>query len=133
MEDAANQAYSKGFIQELPDQFNTLVGDRGVRLSGGQRQRLFLARELFKQPKFLILDEATSALDSESEHYIKESIEDLRGKSTVVIIAHRLATIKNVDYIYVLNKGKIIEHGTYGDLTKDSESSFAKMTSLQTL
>ncbi|BHH82673.1 ABC transporter ATP-binding protein [Desulforhopalus sp. 52FAK] len=133
VENACTQAYAEQFIQDLPEKFNTLVGDRGVRLSGGQRQRLFLARELFKKPRLLILDEATSALDSESEHYIQESIEDLRGKTTVIIIAHRLSTIKNADYIYVLSKGKIVEHGKYLELLADSSSSFSKMISLQTL
>jgi subfamily B ATP-binding cassette protein MsbA len=133
LENACSQAYAERFVQNLPEKFNTFVGDRGVRLSGGQRQRLFLARELFKKPRLLILDEATSALDSESEHYIQESIEGLKGKTTVVIIAHRLSTIKNADYIYVLSKGKIVEHGKYDELLADSSSSFSKMIRLQAL
>ncbi len=133
IESASESAYALQFIMDLPQQFNTIVGDRGVRLSGGQRQRLFLARELFKKPKFLILDEATSALDSESESYIKDTIEALKGRTTVVLIAHRLSTIKNADYVYVLKKGEIIEHGNYSQLIENTTSSFSKMVRLQTL
>jgi ABC-type multidrug transport system fused ATPase/permease subunit len=124
---------SQKCIQNLPEQFNTIVGDRGVRLSGGQRQRLFLARELYKNPRLLILDEATSALDSESEKYIQESIEALRGRTTVVIIAHRLSTIKNADYIYVLDKGRIIEQGSYHQLLSTNNGRFNRMVALQSL
>ncbi len=113
---AAQQAHADAFINELPEGYDTIVGDRGVRLSGGQRQRLFLARELYKQPRLLILDEATSALDSESEQYVKQSIDALRGRMTVVMIAHRLSTIKDVDCIYVLSNGRIVEYGGYDDL-----------------
>jgi ABC-type multidrug transport system fused ATPase/permease subunit len=133
IEFAAKQAYAEKFIQDLPEQFNTIVGDRGVRLSGGQRQRLFLARELYKNPRLLILDEATSALDSESEKYIQESIEALRGRTTVVIIAHRLSTIKNADYIYVLDKGRIIEQGSYNQLLSTNNGRFNRMVALQSL
>ena len=133
IEFAARQAYAEQFIQKLPDQFNTVVGDRGVRLSGGQRQRLFLARELYKNPRFLILDEATSSLDSESELYIQESIEALKGSTTVVIIAHRLSTIKNADYIYVLDKGSIIEQGTHRELITKNNGRFNRMVTLQNL
>ena len=131
VEYAAKQAYAEQFIQQLPKQFNTVVGDRGVRLSGGQRQRLFLARELYKNPRLLILDEATSSLDSETEHYIQESIEALKGSTTVVIIAHRLSTIKNADYIYVLDKGRIIEQGTHMELTTKDNGTFSRMVAMQ--
>ena len=90
--DAAAQAFASSFIEAMPDGFNTVVGDRGVRLSGGQRQRLFIARELYKKPRLLLLDEATSALDAESEKAIQDGIEALHGQVTVVLIAHRLAT-----------------------------------------
>ena len=133
IENAASQAYAEEFIRELPEQFNTIVGDRGVRLSGGQRQRLFLARELYKNPRLLILDEATSALDSESEKFIQESIDALKGRTTVVIIAHRLSTIKNADYIYVLSKGRIVEQGEYSELTTIDNGRFNKMVALQSL
>ena len=85
-----------------------MVGDRGILLSGGQRQRLFVARELFRKPNLLILDEATSALDSESEKEIQKSIDNLKGKITVIVIAHRLSTIKNVDLILVLKDGRLL-------------------------
>ena len=131
--EAAKQAYIHDFIMTLPNGYNTIVGERGIRLSGGQKQRLFIARELYRKPKILILDEATSALDSKSEKFIKDSIDLLKGKMTVLIIAHRLSTIKDVDYIYVLNKGEIIEKGTYELLKADKKSYFSKLISLQQL
>jgi len=133
IEEAARQSYANQFILDLPKGYNTVVGDRGVRLSGGQRQRLFLARELYKQPRLLILDEATSALDSESEQYIKRSIDALRGQTTVVIIAHRLSSIKDVDCIYVLDKGRIVETGTFSQLIKSENGYFSRMVESQNL
>jgi ABC-type multidrug transport system fused ATPase/permease subunit len=100
---AAERAHAHHFIEELPDGYQTVVGDRGVRLSGGQRQRLFVARELFKDPNLLLLDEATSDLDTTSEQHIQQSIDALKGETTVVIIAHRLSTVKNADCVYVLD------------------------------
>jgi subfamily B ATP-binding cassette protein MsbA len=132
IQDAARRAYAHSFIKALPDGYQTVVGDRGVRLSGGQRQRLFIARELFKRPNLLILDEATSALDTESERYIQQSIDALKGSMTVVIIAHRLSTIKNVDHIYVMEDGRIVEEGSYGNLTAD-RTRFRKMVEMQSL
>lgn len=133
IEEAARRAYAHRFISELPEGYNTVVGDRGVRLSGGQRQRLFIARELFKKPSLLILDEATSSLDTESEMYIQKSIDSLKGSMTVVIIAHRLSTIKNADLIYVLDEGRILEQGSYEELVNDSGSRFSKMVAIQSL
>lgn len=131
---AATAASALSFIEELPDGFDTRIGDKGVRLSGGQRQRLFIARELYKNPDLLILDEATSALDSASEQAIQKSIDKLHGKVTVLIIAHRLSTIKNADKIIVLEKGEIVEQGTYQGLTKEQgETRFAKMVEGQSL
>lgn len=130
---AAKMASAHEFISELPDGYETRIGDKGVRLSGGQKQRLFIARELFKKPDLLILDEATSALDSTSEHSIKESIDQLKGKITVVIIAHRLSSIKDVDKIYVLDKGTIVESGTYADLSNRKSSRFSGMVEMQNL
>lgn len=130
---AAEQAFASSFIEAMPDGYDTIVGDRGVRLSGGQRQRLFIARELYKQPRLLILDEATSALDGASEKAIQESIDALQGQMTVVVIAHRLATIKNTDYIYVLDRGLIIEHGPYDQLHRNLDSRFRRMVELQSL
>lgn len=131
--EAAEKAYALDFIEALPEGFNTIVGDRGVRLSGGQRQRLFIARELFKNPNLLILDEATSALDSDSESFIQKSIDNLKGSMTVVIIAHRLSTIKNSDHIYVLDKGELIEDGSYQELTLVTNGRFKEMVEMQSL
>lgn len=131
--EAAEKAYATDFINELPEGFNTIVGDRGVRLSGGQRQRLFIARELFKMPNLLILDEATSALDSDSESFIQKSIDNLKGTMTVVIIAHRLSTIKNADRIYVLDRGEVIENGSYKELTQQGNGRFKEMVEMQSL
>jgi subfamily B ATP-binding cassette protein MsbA len=124
-------ASAHAFISELPQGYQTRIGDKGVRLSGGQKQRLFIARELFKQPDLLILDEATSALDSASERYIQDSIDQLKGKITVIIIAHRLSTIKNADVIYVLDKGKVVESGSYEELMDNTSSRFSEMVELQ--
>jgi ABC-type multidrug transport system fused ATPase/permease subunit len=129
--EAARQAHIAHVIESLPDGFNTLVGDRGVRLSGGQRQRLFLARELFKRPNLLILDEATSALDTESERAIQKSIDSLKGKMTIVVIAHRLATIRNVDKVILIHDGRIVEQGSYEKLRSDKQGRFAKMVDMQ--
>jgi ABC-type multidrug transport system fused ATPase/permease subunit len=130
---AAQQAHISQFIESLPDGYETQVGERGLRLSGGQRQRLFIARELFRKPSFLILDEATSALDSESERAIQESIDALKGEITVIIIAHRLSTIRNVDQIHVFKKGKLIENGKYNQLRNMQNSYFSKLIKMQEL
>jgi ABC-type multidrug transport system fused ATPase/permease subunit len=128
---AAKKAHLSDFIDSLAQGYDTRVGDRGVLLSGGQKQRLFIARELYRNPKILILDEATSALDSDSESNIQKSIDDLKGKMTVVIVAHRLSTIKNVDYVYILNDGDIVESGSYDSLRNDSFSNLNKLIKLQ--
>ena len=131
--EAARQAHIAHFIEELPQGYATLVGDRGVRLSGGQRQRLFIARELFRKPNLLILDEATSALDTESERYIQQSIDALRGQITVVMIAHRLSTIRNVDHVFVFDKGRLIEEGSYDRLRDAEDSRFGRLVAMQSL
>jgi len=131
--EAARQAHVAHVIESFPHGYHTRVGDRGVRLSGGQRQRLFLARELFKRPNLLILDEATSALDSESEQAIQASIDALKGKMTVVMIAHRLATIRNVDRVFVIDKGRVVEEGSYDDLRYNGQSRFANLVAMQRL
>ncbi len=128
--EAARMANCLDFIEALPDRFETQIGERGVRLSGGQRQRLAIARELYHRPNILILDEATSALDAESEAKIQESILSLKGKMTVVVIAHRLSTIKDVDWVIVLDSGKLVEQGTYKELSK-AESRLREMLAAQ--
>lgn len=130
---AAEQANVREFIEALPEGFHTLVGDRGVRLSGGQKQRLFIARELFKQPRLLILDEATSALDTESEQAIQRSIENLKGQTTIVMIAHRLSTIKGADCVYVLENGRLVESGSYDVLISNENSQLSRLVALQQL
>lgn len=130
---AAQAAHLLDFIDSLPDGFHSRVGDRGIRLSGGQRQRLFIARELFKEPSLLILDEATSSLDSEAERVIQQSIDDLRGRMTVVIIAHRLATVKTADKVLVFEKGRLVEQGDYISLRDRADSRFGAMVAAQTL
>jgi len=131
IEYAAKMAYCDKFIMTSSNNYETLVGDRGIKLSGGQRQRLAVARELFKETEILILDEATSALDSESEFYIQESIKKLKGNKTLIIIAHRLSTVKNCDYIYVMHKGRIFEEGNFSELYNKKESKFREMCEMQ--
>jgi ABC-type multidrug transport system fused ATPase/permease subunit len=110
--------------------YGTIVGDRGVRLSGGQKQRLGLARALIHHPVVLILDEATSALDSESEQYVLDAIKALHGEMTIIMIAHRLSTVKNADRIYVLEEGQVVEDGTWAELLA-KKSRFSALWELQ--
>ena len=133
LREAASRAHCLEFIEQLPQGFDTPVGDRGVKLSGGQRQRLAIARELIRMPDLLVLDEATSALDSESELAIKKSIDELKGRMTIVIIAHRLSTIRDCDRVYVLSDGKIIEQGGFEELSARPTGHFHRMCELQEL
>ncbi len=131
--DAASRAHADHFIRDLPNGYQTVVGDQGVRLSGGQRQRLFVARELFKQPNLLILDEATSDLDTASEQHIQNSIDALKGEVTVIIIAHRLSTVKSADRVCVLEGGHVIEEGSYHELLAREDGEFQEMVEMQSL
>ncbi|KAF7282438.1 hypothetical protein GWI33_002668 [Rhynchophorus ferrugineus] len=120
------------FVKQLPDGFDTIVGERGVMLSGGQKQRVAIARALIKDPKILLLDEATSALDAHSEHLVQEALERIMKGRTVLTIAHRLSTIQNADTIAVLRDGKIIEQGRYQDLLKIEDGAFSELMKHQT-
>ena len=121
IEAAAKAANAHAFIKELPQGYNTPIGDSGNKLSGGQKQRLTIARALLKDPELLILDEATSALDTEAEQQVQNALEELMKNRTSFVIAHRLSTIQNADLILVLKKGKIVASGSHKDLLKTSE------------
>ena len=128
---AAKMANIYDFIQSCPEKFETIVGERGIMLSGGQRQRIIIARVLARNPKFLIFDEATSALDNESEVKIQKIIENLKGKLTVFVIAHRLSTVINSDRLLVLENGKIIEQGVPKELLANKNTYFYKMYNIR--
>ncbi|MDA2932867.1 ABC transporter ATP-binding protein/permease [Acidobacteria bacterium AH-259-D05] len=130
--EACWQANADKFIEEFPEGYNTLVGDLGVRLSGGQIQRITLARAILRKPELLILDEATSSLDTHSERLIQRAIEAIAKKTTVIVIAHRLSTIVNAGYVYVLEKGRVVEEGTYSELV-EMNGQFNRMVRLQVL
>lgn len=115
---AAKEAEIFDDIMEMPDQFNTYIGERGTMLSGGQKQRIAIARIFLKNPKILILDEATSALDTITESKIQESFDELTKGRTTLVIAHRLATVRNADRIVLIDEGKIQESGTHEELMK---------------
>ena len=129
--EASKKANAWEFINSFPDGLNTIVGERGIQLSGGQRQRIAIARAILKNPSILILDEATSALDAESEKVVQDALNKLMENRTAIIIAHRLATIKTVDWIYVLENGKVVEQGTHLDLNKKEEGIYSNLARLQ--
>ena len=128
---AAKQANALQFIQGFPEQFETVVGERGIKLSGGQRQRIAIARALLKNPSILILDEATSSLDSESEKLVQEALEILMEGRTSIIIAHRLSTIRSADQILVLDQGQITEKGTHQELIAIENGIYKNLSNLQ--
>lgn len=128
--EAASQANALQFIESFPEGFNTLVGERGIKLSGGQRQRIAIARAILKNPEILILDEATSSLDAESEYFVQQALDRLMQNRTTIIIAHRLATIRKVDKIFVLKDGQIIESGSHIELY-EKDGNYRNLVRLQ--
>ena len=129
--EAARKANALQFIELFPEGLQTLVGERGIKLSGGQRQRIAIARAILKDPAILILDEATSSLDAESERLVQEALDELMQNRTTIIIAHRLATIRKVDRIYVLREGQIAESGTHSELAAHEDGIYANLVRLQ--
>ena len=129
---AAQQAWIAEFIEELPDGYETQVGERGVKLSGGQRQRIAIARALLTNPRILILDEATSHLDTANEALVHEALSRLMTGRTTIVIAHRLSTVKNADRILVVDQGRIVERGTHDELHRDG-TIYPKLTADQTV
>jgi ATP-binding cassette subfamily C protein len=128
VKDSAHRAHIYGFVDgELPEKWNTVVGERGVKLSGGQRQRIGIARALYHNPSVLVFDEATSALDQKTEASVMEAIYGLEGDHTILTIAHRLSTVKRADKIVMLESGKKVGEGTYEEL-KRKNSKFRSMS-----
>jgi ATP-binding cassette, subfamily B, bacterial PglK len=132
VQEAVDQAHLNGFLDTLPEGLETTVGERGVRLSGGQRQRIGIARALYRKASILVMDEATSSLDSKTEAEISRSINELRGKQTIIIIAHRLSTVRQCDVIYFMEGGRIIDSGTFETLSQNNPT-FKNMINLMDL
>ena len=128
---AAELAFAGNFIEEFPEKYETLVGERGVQLSGGQKQRVAIARAMLKNPRILILDEATSALDAESEDLVQKALHNLMKGRTVLIIAHRLSTVKGTDRVILLDLGEIVEEGHHDELIKNQEGIYFKLVQKQ--
>jgi len=129
--EAAQKANALDFITSFPEGLQTIVGERGVKLSGGQRQRIAIARAILKDPAILILDEATSSLDAESEKLVQGALDELMKNRTTLIIAHRLATIRKVDMIYVISEGHIIESGRHEELAEMETGLYSNLIKLQ--
>ena len=130
IDEALHLAHAIDFVTKLPDQLATVIGEGGVGLSGGERQRLAIARALISNPSVLLLDEATSALDAESEHHIRLSIDGLKGQMTIVVIAHRLSTVRQADRILVLDEGRLLSSGSHEELMASSDL-YAKFAKIQ--
>jgi ATP-binding cassette subfamily B protein len=120
LEEACRAANIHNFINELPEKYDTVVGERGYRLSGGEKQRLSIARVILKDPRILVLDEATSSLDSESEALIQDALKRVMHNRTSIVIAHRLSTILAADIIMVIDRGRVVERGTHAELIEEN-------------
>merc|ERR1712130_910928 len=129
--DAAKKANAHDFIMSFPDKYDTLVGERGIRLSGGQKQRIAIARAILMNPRILLLDEATSALDAESEFLVQQALDRIMIGRSVLVVAHRLSTVKNAHQVVVLEKGKVVEKGTHDELIQIEDGSYAKLVKRQ--
>lgn len=129
--EAAQKAHAHEFIEELPQQYKTFVGERGVKLSGGERQRIAIARAILKNAPILVLDEATSSLDSESESLIQDALTELMRNKTTIVIAHRLSTIMKMDRIIVIQKGQVADTGTHAELLKKDTGIYKKLWEIQ--
>lgn len=127
----ARLSHAEEFILRFPDGYDTLVGERGVQLSGGQRQRIAIARAMLKDPRILILDEATSALDADSEHLVQEALQRLMQGRTVLVIAHRLSTVRHADRVIVLERGRIVQQGSHDELIQDRQGSYYNLVQKQ--
>lgn len=128
---AAAAANAHKFVADLPQGYETRVGERGIQLSGGQKQRVAIARAIVKDPRILLLDEATSALDAESEQVVQEALDRIRVSRTTVVVAHRLSTVRHADQIAVMRNGAIVELGTYDHLISTPDSAFSALVKLQ--
>jgi len=131
--EATKQSNSWNFISAFPEGLDTIVGERGIKLSGGQRQRIAIARAILKDPAILLLDEATSSLDAESEHVVQDALDKLMQNRTSIIIAHRLSTVKDVDKIFVIDDGAVIEQGTHSELSSREEGVYTHLVHLSSL
>ena len=127
---AAKAAYAHEFIEELPEGYDSFLGEQGVKLSGGQKQRLAIARAILRDPKILLLDEATSALDAQSEHLVQQALDVLMKDRTTLIIAHRLSTVAHVDAIAVFDQGELVDMGTHQQLM-ESSALYSRLATLQ--
>lgn len=131
IEEAARKANALKFIESFPEKMETVVGERGIKLSGGQRQRIAIARAILKDPAILILDEATSSLDAESEILVQEALDELMEGRTTLMIAHRLATVRKADTIFVIRSGQVIESGPHAELSKNDDGLYSHLLKLQ--
>ncbi|WP_294032111.1 ATP-binding cassette domain-containing protein, partial [Thiolapillus sp.] len=130
VEQAAEMAHIRGFIESLPDGWETVVGERGLKLSGGEKQRVAIARAMLKRPQILVFDEATSSLDSKTEQAIQKTLDQVAQHHTTLVVAHRLSTVVDADEILVMDKGRVCERGTHQELL-DRKGMYAEMWDLQ--